>query len=299
MASKLVNSITRVYKGKEHAEVEFAIGPIPVDDGRGKEIATLISTTMKTNKMFYTDYNGQDFIKRDRDYNNLGLASEETSCWKLLPDDVEMNYIDLVDDLEKLFLSIISKSLFVHCLNDIYLKNYNEAPVSKLISIAVISKLISELLYVKEWLSCRIIVIFLERISLSILGDSTLLLRDSTLLLRQYSSPEQIVKQKREKENGEIEDGKRKKARLRTWQRDVQQKNIKIEEKKKHKREREEVEKLSDGKTYIKKINANKKNKKGNKTDVQEGVVEEAKEKDDKDDKEYNEKYGEEKESKK
>ncbi|KAF6172593.1 hypothetical protein GIB67_008161, partial [Kingdonia uniflora] len=50
--------ITRVYKGKEHAEVEFAIKPIPVDDGRGKEVATLISTTMKTNKMFYTDYNG-------------------------------------------------------------------------------------------------------------------------------------------------------------------------------------------------------------------------------------------------
>ncbi|KAF6159043.1 hypothetical protein GIB67_032660 [Kingdonia uniflora] len=62
-----MRQITRVYKGKEHAEVEFVIGPIPVDDGRGKEITTLISTTMKTNKMFYTDYNGQDFIKRNRD----------------------------------------------------------------------------------------------------------------------------------------------------------------------------------------------------------------------------------------
>ncbi|KAF6140544.1 hypothetical protein GIB67_035571 [Kingdonia uniflora] len=50
--------ITRVYKGKEHAEVEFTIGPIPVDDGRGKEIPTLISTTIKTNKTFYTYYNG-------------------------------------------------------------------------------------------------------------------------------------------------------------------------------------------------------------------------------------------------
>ncbi|KAF6156706.1 hypothetical protein GIB67_002421 [Kingdonia uniflora] len=37
------------------------IGPIPFDDGRGKEIATLISTTMKTNKTFYTDYNGTLF----------------------------------------------------------------------------------------------------------------------------------------------------------------------------------------------------------------------------------------------
>ncbi|KAF6160103.1 hypothetical protein GIB67_018883 [Kingdonia uniflora] len=63
-----IRQITRVYKGKEHAEVEFAVGPIPVDDGRGKEIATLISTTMKTNKTFYTDSNGRDFIKRVRDY---------------------------------------------------------------------------------------------------------------------------------------------------------------------------------------------------------------------------------------
>ncbi|KAF6170984.1 hypothetical protein GIB67_014801, partial [Kingdonia uniflora] len=63
-----IRQIIRVYKGKEHVDVEFAIGPIPVDDERRKEIATLISTTMKTNKTFYTDYNGKDFIKRIHDY---------------------------------------------------------------------------------------------------------------------------------------------------------------------------------------------------------------------------------------
>lgn len=59
-----IHQITRVYKGKEHAEVEFTIGPIPVDDGAGKEIITQIKTTMKTNRTFYTDSNGRDFIKR-------------------------------------------------------------------------------------------------------------------------------------------------------------------------------------------------------------------------------------------
>ncbi|BFG27202.1 hypothetical protein CerSpe_134770 [Prunus speciosa] len=63
-----VSQITRVYKGKEHAEVEFTIGPIPVDDGIGKEITTQITTAMKTNKTFYTDSNGRDFIKRIRDF---------------------------------------------------------------------------------------------------------------------------------------------------------------------------------------------------------------------------------------
>ncbi|CAI8590688.1 unnamed protein product [Vicia faba] len=44
------------------------IGPIPVDDGTRKEVITQFSTTMKTNKTFYTDSNGHDFIKRIRDF---------------------------------------------------------------------------------------------------------------------------------------------------------------------------------------------------------------------------------------
>ncbi|KAJ9683167.1 hypothetical protein PVL29_018952 [Vitis rotundifolia] len=63
-----IYQVMRIYKGKEHAEVEFTIGPIPVDDGVGKEITTQITTTLKTNKTFYTDSNGRDFIKRIRDY---------------------------------------------------------------------------------------------------------------------------------------------------------------------------------------------------------------------------------------
>ncbi|CAK9177487.1 unnamed protein product [Ilex paraguariensis] len=59
---------TRVYKAKEHAEVEFTVGPIPIDDGIGKEIVAQITTTMKTNKTFFTDSNGRDFLERIRDY---------------------------------------------------------------------------------------------------------------------------------------------------------------------------------------------------------------------------------------
>ncbi|XP_073222216.1 alpha-mannosidase At3g26720 isoform X2 [Cicer arietinum] len=65
-----VSQILRIYKAKEHAEVEFTIGPIPVDDGIGKEVITQFSTTMKTNKTFYTDSNGRDFIKRIRDFRS-------------------------------------------------------------------------------------------------------------------------------------------------------------------------------------------------------------------------------------
>ncbi|CAN1295895.1 Probable alpha-mannosidase At5g13980 [Linum perenne] len=60
--------VTRLYKGMEHVEVEFIIGPIPIDDGVGKEVVTQITTSLKTSKTFYTDSNGRDFIKRIRDY---------------------------------------------------------------------------------------------------------------------------------------------------------------------------------------------------------------------------------------
>ncbi|XP_065872513.1 probable alpha-mannosidase At5g13980 isoform X2 [Euphorbia lathyris] len=63
-----IYQITRVYNDKEHAEVEFVIGPIPIDDGIGKEVVTKITTTLKNNKTFYTDSSGRDFIERIRDY---------------------------------------------------------------------------------------------------------------------------------------------------------------------------------------------------------------------------------------
>ncbi|XP_027356605.1 probable alpha-mannosidase At5g13980 isoform X1 [Abrus precatorius] len=63
-----IYQITRLYKGKEHAEVEFIVGPIPIDDGVGKEIATEIKTNLASSKTFYTDSNGRDFIERVRDY---------------------------------------------------------------------------------------------------------------------------------------------------------------------------------------------------------------------------------------
>ncbi|CAM8986736.1 unnamed protein product [Rhodiola kirilowii] len=63
-----IYQINRLHKGSEHVEVEFIVGPVPIDDGTGKEVVTKISTEMKTNKTFFTDSSGRDFIKRIRDY---------------------------------------------------------------------------------------------------------------------------------------------------------------------------------------------------------------------------------------
>ncbi|KAG8388779.1 hypothetical protein BUALT_Bualt02G0160700 [Buddleja alternifolia] len=63
-----IYQIIRVYKDKDHAEVEFTIGPIPTNDRIGKEVITRMTTNMATDKVFYTDSNGRDFLKRVRDY---------------------------------------------------------------------------------------------------------------------------------------------------------------------------------------------------------------------------------------
>lgn len=65
-----IYQITRLYKGKEHAEIEFFVGPIPINDDVGKEVAVQITSNIRSDKTFYTDSNGRDFIKRIRDYRS-------------------------------------------------------------------------------------------------------------------------------------------------------------------------------------------------------------------------------------
>ncbi|KAL1316028.1 alpha-mannosidase-like [Arachis hypogaea] len=66
--SSWIYQVTRLYIDKEHAEVEYTIGPIPTDDEVGKEVITQMTSNMVTNKEFYTDSNGRDFLKRVRGY---------------------------------------------------------------------------------------------------------------------------------------------------------------------------------------------------------------------------------------
>ncbi|KAG1354131.1 Alpha-mannosidase [Cocos nucifera] len=60
--------VIRLYKDKEHAEIEYTVGPIPTDDGVGKEVITRLTANMVTNETFFTDSNGRDFLKRVRDH---------------------------------------------------------------------------------------------------------------------------------------------------------------------------------------------------------------------------------------
>ncbi|QCD96917.1 lysosomal alpha-mannosidase [Vigna unguiculata] len=110
-----IYQITRLYKGKEHVEVEFIVGPIPIEDGTGKEVATQISTTMETNKTFYTDSNGRDFIKRIRDYRtDWDLEVNQPAAGNYYP----INLGIYVEDNKTEFSVLVDRSIGGSSLQD-------------------------------------------------------------------------------------------------------------------------------------------------------------------------------------
>jgi lysosomal alpha-mannosidase len=57
-----------LYDGAKIVEVQWTIGPIPIDDNVGKEIVLRYDTDIQSQSKFYTDANGREVLERVRDY---------------------------------------------------------------------------------------------------------------------------------------------------------------------------------------------------------------------------------------
>ncbi|KAB7498676.1 hypothetical protein Anas_06478, partial [Armadillidium nasatum] len=72
-----------VFEDKNYVEIEWLVGPIPVDDDVGKEIINYFEfEEFITNNTFYTDANGRELQKRIKDYRetwDLPLDDEPVS----------------------------------------------------------------------------------------------------------------------------------------------------------------------------------------------------------------------------
>ncbi|KAJ7516921.1 hypothetical protein O6H91_21G004600 [Diphasiastrum complanatum] len=68
--SPWVFQVVRLLKTSEHVEIEFVVGPIPIEDDLGKELVTKLHTNISSVGEFYTDSNGRDFVKRVRNYRS-------------------------------------------------------------------------------------------------------------------------------------------------------------------------------------------------------------------------------------
>ena len=67
MANGWIQQITRVYPSQDYVEIEYTVGPIPIDDGLGKEIVSRYTCpSIKNAGTYYTDSNGREFMKRQR-----------------------------------------------------------------------------------------------------------------------------------------------------------------------------------------------------------------------------------------
>lgn len=63
-----ISQVIRIYEGGDHVEFEWLVGPIPVDDNLGKEIVTIFQSDISNNGVFYTDSNGREMLRREKDW---------------------------------------------------------------------------------------------------------------------------------------------------------------------------------------------------------------------------------------
>jgi len=57
-----------LYDEGNSVEVEWTVGPIPVNDSIGKEIILRYDTDIASESKYYTDANGREVLERTRDY---------------------------------------------------------------------------------------------------------------------------------------------------------------------------------------------------------------------------------------
>jgi hypothetical protein len=63
-----VKQKTSVFMNQPYVEIDYTIGPVPIDDGIGKEFVTKLCSPIQSNGIFYTDSNGREFLERKRGY---------------------------------------------------------------------------------------------------------------------------------------------------------------------------------------------------------------------------------------
>ncbi|XP_052745994.1 uncharacterized protein LOC112048803 [Bicyclus anynana] len=64
--SKYASFVVKLYKNQPIIEIDWVIGPIPVEDNRGKEVFIRYTTDLENEGTFYTDANGRQMMKRIR-----------------------------------------------------------------------------------------------------------------------------------------------------------------------------------------------------------------------------------------
>ncbi|XP_043950399.2 lysosomal alpha-mannosidase isoform X1 [Drosophila biarmipes] len=62
-----ISQVIRIYETKNMVEFEWLVGPIPIEEEFGTEVVTTFSSEISSNGVFYTDSNGRELIRREKD----------------------------------------------------------------------------------------------------------------------------------------------------------------------------------------------------------------------------------------
>jgi hypothetical protein len=105
-ASCLLQEI-RLWANSEFAEVEFSVGPVPIDDNFGKEVITRYTTGIASGGYVYTDSNGREMQTRLFNYRpTWNLTVEEPVAGNYYP----VNSIAYIKDSDAQFSVLPDRS---------------------------------------------------------------------------------------------------------------------------------------------------------------------------------------------
>nr|CAD7590765.1 unnamed protein product [Timema genevievae] len=105
--SDWMSQVIRVYKEENHVELEWLVGPIPVEDNEGKEVISKFSIELETNGTFYTDSNGRELLERKRNFR---------STWEVnISEPVSANYYPVTS---RILIRDTTKNVEVAVLTD-------------------------------------------------------------------------------------------------------------------------------------------------------------------------------------
>ena len=110
-----IRQVTRIFTDQPFVEIEYTVGPIPSDDGRGKEVAARYSTPIKSDATFYTDSNGREFQRRLRNYRpSWNLDVYEPVAGNFYPVNAAM----YLEDSDAAFAVVVDRSQAGSSLQD-------------------------------------------------------------------------------------------------------------------------------------------------------------------------------------
>lgn len=104
-----VKQIARLLPGKDFLEIEYVVGPVPIDDG-GKEVVSKWTTTIESDGHFFTDSNGREFQKRKRGNHNVFGPDNTTAIEPVAGNYYPVNAAIYIEDDTSSFGILVDRS---------------------------------------------------------------------------------------------------------------------------------------------------------------------------------------------